>query len=103
MDPKPTPNRSQTYPKPMPNQIQTDPKPTPNRPQNDPKPTKNLVPSSWNQVLGTKYLVPITWYGTKYAAPGGAESIESKKCCQEVKMTPLVENYFVYRPPNKYL
>ena len=31
-----------------------------------------MVPSSWYQVLGTKYLVPSTWHqapGTKYLAP----------------------------------
>ena len=34
--------------------------------------TKYLVPSSWYQVLGTKYLVPSTWYqvlGTQYLVP----------------------------------
>ena len=34
--------------------------------------TKYLVPGTWYQVFGTKYLVPSTWYqvhGTKYLVP----------------------------------
>ena len=34
--------------------------------------TKYLVPNTWYQILGTQYLVPNTWYqilGTKYLVP----------------------------------
>ena len=40
--------------------------------------TKYLVPSTWYQVLGTKYLLPSTWYqvhGTKYLVPSTLESL----------------------------
>ena len=43
--------------------------------------TKYLVPSTWYQVLGTKYLVPSTWHqvlgtGTKYFGISAAEGGE---------------------------